>query len=263
MSTQSTDSQREATPSQAASTPAAPTKAVQVKLVLLGEAAVGKSSLVIRFVNRDFQENREPTIGGDVPLTLVHLVICDAAAFLTQKCNVDDRSIKFEIWDTAGQERFHSLAPMYYRNAQAAVVVYDVTKAASLDKAKSWVKELQRQANPNIVIALVGNKLDLVQQAEEEDEDAEEGTSTVRQVPQEEAAAYAQESGLLFFETSARTGDGVDQVFSDIAKSIPLEHILASSRGSRQGGSNNPRIDLMREGANGLRAPGEGSNCAC
>jgi Ras-related protein Rab-5C len=134
---------------------------------------------------------------------------------------------------------------------------------ASLDKAKSWVKELQRQANPNIVIALVGNKLDLVQQAEEEDEDAEEGTSTVRQVPQEEAAAYAQESGLLFFETSARTGDGVDQVFSDIAKSIPLEHILASSRGSRQGGSNNPRIDLMREGANGVRAPGDGSSCAC
>lgn len=146
------------------------------------------------------------------------------------------------------------------------------------------MKELQRQANPNIVIALVGNKLDLVQQAEEEDEDAEEGTSTVRQVPQEEAAAYAQESGLLFFETSARTGDGVDQVFSDIgecvcpcfnyaeriimlsivvAKSIPLEHILASSRGSRQGGSNNPRIDLMREGANGLRAPGDGSSCAC
>ncbi|GAB5585392.1 Vacuolar protein sorting-associated protein 21 [Umbelopsis nana] len=250
MSTNSNDSQREATPTptQNASTPSAPTKAVQVKLVLLGEAAVGKSSLVIRFVNRDFQENREPTIG---------------AAFLTQKCNVDDRSIKFEIWDTAGQERFHSLAPMYYRNAQAAVVVYDVTKAASLDKAKSWVKELQRQANPNIVIALVGNKLDLVQQAEEEDEDAEEGTSTVRQVPQEEAAAYAQESGLLFFETSARTGDGVDQVFSDIAKSIPLEHILASSRGSRQGGSNNPRIDLMREGANGLRAPGDGSSCAC
>ncbi|CAM0141221.1 Vacuolar protein sorting-associated protein 21 [Umbelopsis sp. WA50703] len=248
MSANSSDSQREATstPTQAASTPSAPAKAVQVKLVLLGEAAVGKSSLVIRFVNRDFQENREPTIG---------------AAFLTQKCNVDDRSIKFEIWDTAGQERFHSLAPMYYRNAQAAVVVYDVTKAASLDKAKSWVKELQRQANPNIVIALVGNKLDLVQQAEEEDEDAEEGASTVRQVPQEEAAAYAQESGLLFFETSARTGDGVDQVFSDIAKSIPLEHILASSRGSRQ--SNNPRIDLMREGANGLRAPGDGSSCAC
>jgi Ras-related protein Rab-5C len=90
------------------------TKPIQVKLVLLGEAAVGKSSLVLRFVNNEFQENKEPTIG---------------AAFLTQKCKVDDNIIKFEIWDTAGQERFHSLAPMYYRNAQAAIVAYDVTKA--------------------------------------------------------------------------------------------------------------------------------------
>lgn len=63
--------------------------------------------------------------------------------------------------DTAGQERFHSLAPMYYRNAQAAVVVYDITKATSLDKAKTWVKELQRQASQNIVICLAANKLDL------------------------------------------------------------------------------------------------------
>lgn len=91
----------------------ASSKPIQVKLVLLGEAAVGKSSLVLRFVNNEFQENKEPTIG---------------AAFLTQKCKLDDKIIKFEIWDTAGQERFHSLAPMYYRNAQAAVVVYDISK---------------------------------------------------------------------------------------------------------------------------------------
>ena len=87
-----------------------------VKLVLLGEAAVGKSSLVLRFVSNDFQENKEPTIG---------------AAFLTQKCTVGDRTIKYEIWDTAGQERFASLAPMYYRNAQAALVVYDITGSRS------------------------------------------------------------------------------------------------------------------------------------
>src|SRR5271154_1011250 len=83
------------------------------------------------------------------------------AAFLTQKCNLPTRTIKFEIWDTAGQERFASLAPMYYRNAQAALVVYDITKPTSLTKAKHWVAELQRQASPGIVIALVGNKLDL------------------------------------------------------------------------------------------------------
>lgn len=144
--------------------------------------------------------------------------LCALAAFLTQKWPVGDHTIKFEIWDTAGQERFHSLAPMYYRNAQAAVVVYDVTKAATLDKAKSWIKELQRQANPHIVIALVGNKLDLVdgEQPQEEEDEEEEGAS--RQVPTEDAAAYANETGLLFFEASAKTGANVDHVFTEIGK---------------------------------------------
>ncbi|KAG0266593.1 hypothetical protein BG011_001782 [Mortierella polycephala] len=258
--------------SDAASHAANNMKPVQVKLVLLGEAAVGKSSLVLRFVNDEFQENKEPTIG---------------AAFLTQKCRLEDKVIKFEIWDTAGQERFHSLAPMYYRNAQAAVVVYDVTKASSLEKAKSWVKELQRQANPNIVIALTGNKVDLVSsrrsrrmsvdnededdderdaQELDEDEEDDEDYGISRQVPTEEASAYAQESGLLFFETSAKNGQGVAEVFTEIAKKIPLEHILSSTRGGRAGGVNggNGRVDLQN-GANGQRLGGQQDKggCAC
>ena len=83
------------------------------------------------------------------------------AAFLTQTVCLNDTTVKFEIWDTAGQERYHSLAPMYYRGAQAAIVVYDITNADSFERAKNWVKELQRQGNPNIVIALAGNKCDL------------------------------------------------------------------------------------------------------
>lgn len=74
---------------------------------------------------------------------------------------VDDMTVKFEIWDTAGQERYHSLAPMYYRGAQAAIVVYDVTSHDSFVRAKQWIRELQRQANPGIIIALAGNKVDL------------------------------------------------------------------------------------------------------
>jgi Ras-related protein Rab-5C len=128
---------------------------------------------------------------------------------------------------------------MYYRNAQAAVVVYDVTKATSLEKAKSWVKELQRQANPNIVIALAGNKVDLVQPSAssssaasppESEDEADDATATpgetagsaggepesLRQVPREEAQAYATEAGLLFFETSAKTGEGIVDIFTEI-----------------------------------------------
>ncbi|RDA91072.1 hypothetical protein CP533_3055 [Ophiocordyceps camponoti-saundersi (nom. inval.)] len=197
----------------------APKPSSSVKLVLLGEAAVGKSSLVLRFVNNDFQENKEPTIG---------------AAFLTQKCNLPTRTIKFEIWDTAGQERFASLAPMYYRNAQAALVVFDLTKATSLVKAKHWVAELQRQASPGIVIALVGNKLDLAgEQSPAESSDADDGQAggDARKVSTEEAQAYAEEESLLFFETSAKTGHNVSEVFTAIANAIP-ETSLKSARGA-------------------------------
>ena len=133
-------------------------------------------------------------------------------------------------------------------------MVYDVTVASSLDKAKSWVKELQRQSNPNIVIALVGNKVDLVQPASASasaadgddedtsvnasaDDEADDATATPdtpdhavdagkRQVSKDEAAAYALENSLLFFETSAKTGENVVEVFTDIGPSRPSDSRL-------------------------------------
>ncbi|KAF1918962.1 ras family-domain-containing protein [Ampelomyces quisqualis] len=242
-----------------ADTSAQPKPSSSVKLVLLGEAAVGKSSLVMRFVNNDFQENKEPTIG---------------AAFLTQKCNLPTRTIKFEIWDTAGQERFASLAPMYYRNAQAALVVYDITKPSSLIKAQHWVAELHRQASPGIVIALVGNKYDLATAGGEEsteDTDAEptaegedapeEAGADARRVPTKTAKAYAEEESLLFFETSAKTGQNVAEVFTAIANAIP-ETSLKGPRGAG-GQTNLGRQEDARVNLGSARPEGAKEGCAC
>ena len=162
------------------------------------------------------------------------------AAFLTQKCNLPTRTIKFEIWDTAGQERFASLAPMYYRNAQSALVVYDLTKPASLTKAKHWVAELQRQASPGIVIALVGNKMDLEE----------------RKITTEEGQSYAEEESLLFFETSAKTGENVSEVFEAIASGIP-ESTLKGPK-PKVGGDGEARVNL-----NAARDAGAKEGCAC
>ena len=181
------------------------------------------------------------------------------AAFLTQKCNLPNRTIKFEIWDTAGQERFASLAPMYYRNAQAALVVYDLTKASSLVKARHWVAELQRQASPGIVIALVGNKLDLVEGEEESGEGDEERQ---RKVTTAEAKAFATEDGLLFFETSAKTGGNVTEVFTAIANAIPEAALKTRGTAPTNTAKQTDDSGTVRLGdMNSLAKPKEG--CAC
>lgn len=95
------------------------------------------------------------------PFLFFFLSLSFVAAFLTQTVALEDATVKFEIWDTAGQERYRSLAPMYYRGAAAAIVVYDITDPDSFAGAKSWVKELQRRGDPNVIIALAGNKADL------------------------------------------------------------------------------------------------------
>jgi Ras-related protein Rab-5C len=184
------------------------------------------------------------------------------AAFLTQKCNLPTRTIKFEIWDTAGQERFASLAPMYYRNAQAALVVYDLTKPTSLIKAKHWVAELQRQASPGIVIALVGNKLDLTTDSDEAEGEAAEGedSGNARKVSTEEAKRYAEEESLLFFETSAKTGHNVSEVFTAIANAIP-ETSLKSTRGPGASNAVSRGGDEQRVNLTGPKDVKEG--CAC
>ncbi|XP_068654611.1 ras-related protein RABF2a-like [Aristolochia californica] len=166
-------------------------KNLNAKLVLLGDVGTGKSSLVLRFVKGQFVDFQESTIG---------------AAFFSQTLAINDESVKFEIWDTAGQERYHSLAPMYYRGAGAAIIVYDITNAASFTRAKKWVQEIQAQGSSSTVIAVAGNKADLLE---------------ARQVTTEEGQMYAQENGLFFMETSAKAATNVNEIFYEIAKRLP------------------------------------------
>eukprot|EP00922_Rhytidocystis_sp_ex-Travisia-forbesii_P048066 GHVS01071604.1.p1 GENE.GHVS01071604.1~~GHVS01071604.1.p1 ORF type:complete len:256 (+),score=37.50 GHVS01071604.1:437-1204(+) len=182
------------------SSPSSSSKLRSFKTVLLGDASVGKSSLVVRFVRNSFSDTTETTIG---------------AAFFTRTLQLDDRTIKFEIWDTAGQERFMSLAPMYYRGASAAVIVYDITNPASFERAQMWVEQLQLSGNPNIIIALAANKKDLVS-----------SPSAAARYPflaeiQSQAQRYAESKGLIFVETSAKSGYNVTQLFTLLARSLP------------------------------------------
>lgn len=199
------------------------TRFAQFKLVLLGESAVGKSSIVHRFVKNTFDDMRESTIG---------------AAFLTQTILLPEvnTTVKFEIWDTAGQERYKSLAPMYYRNANAALCVYDITSKASFQKAQDWIKELKNQAPDGIVVALVGNKADL---AEERQVDETEVDEYLRQLSVE--AETDGSKPVIHKECSAKSGEGVLEIFNAIAKALPVEQA-----GNRRAVPGAKRVDLDR-----------------
>jgi len=195
-------------------------RAREVKVVLLGDTGVGKSSLVLRFITNEFKPYQESTIG---------------ASFMSKLIMVDGSPIKFQIWDTAGQEKYHSLAPMYYKGAAAAIVVYDITKRNTFKTLQDWIRELQEQGPEGIVIAVAGNKSDLC--------DAPENAH-LREVSTAEAAAYAAEIGASFLETSAKTKSNVNEIFEQISQNLPAyeppqnyQNTLKLQAGKSQGGS--------------------------
>ncbi|KAH9515533.1 Ras- protein Rab-22A [Bulinus truncatus] len=184
-----------------------------VKVCLLGESGVGKSSIVMRFVADKFKNALESTIG---------------ASFMTKTIFLEGNTFKFQIWDTAGQEKYRALAPMYYRGSAAAIIVYDVTRETSFHAVKGWVHELQRHGPSKIVIAIAGNKCDL---------------EDLREVRERDAQEYAREIGAIFCETSAMTAVNIAELFDAIARLLPPEDLIGGS--NQVGGStvnlrNNP-----------------------
>jgi len=165
---------------------------VDVKVVLLGKHSVGKTCLVERFLHGKFKENTVATVG---------------AAFGAKKMDVDGKEVTLGIWDTAGQERYESMSRIYYRSAKAAVICFDMTDPQSFEKAKYWVDELL-QSEEGCLVYLVGTKLDLTR---------EQGGANVSQ---DEVRQFATKMNARVFQTSAKTGEGIEDVFQAIAENF-------------------------------------------
>lgn len=174
----------------------------EIKLCLLGDAGVGKSSIVLRFVKDQYRESLESTIG---------------ASFMTKRIAVGDQTYMFQIWDTAGQEKYRSLAPMYYRGSAAAIVVYDVTRETTFRTVKDWVQELRKNGTIDMVIAIAGNKCDL---------------EDLREVRSKDAKEYADQIDAIFTETSALTAINIKELFECIANKLPADDSYISRPGS-------------------------------
>lgn len=163
----------------------------EAKLVMLGSTTVGKSSLVTRLTRDTFNNGTSSTIG---------------AAFLSKTIQVEDTQVKLQIWDTGGSERYRAMAPMYFQNAQAAIIVFDITAKASFDDVETWLRELRDKGPKDIIIGLAGNKSDLDRQ---------------RVVSSTEAQEFADRMQITHFcETSALSGANVETLFGEIAAAI-------------------------------------------
>ena len=167
-------------------------KKVLLKVIILGDSGVGKTSLMNQYVNKKFNAQYKATIGAD---------------FLTKEVTVDDRLVTMQIWDTAGQERFQSLGVAFYRGADSCVLVFDVVQPKTFDNLDSWRDEFLIQAGPrdpdNFPFVVLGNKIDV----------------DSRVVAQKRALAWCQAKGNIpYFETSAKEAINVEQAFQVIAR---------------------------------------------
>lgn len=172
------------------------------KVVLLGEGRVGKTSILLRYIKGEYNEKQVSTL---------------QASYLDKRLLVDNRRVALSLWDTAGQERFHALGPIYYRDADSALLVYDITDAESFRKVRTWVRELRRIVGDDISICIAGNKSDLHRN---------------RKVPVDEAKRYADSVGAAHFDTSAKLNRGLEDVFVELTRRMLSRTGVKKKKGS-------------------------------
>ena len=162
------------------------------KVLLLGDSSVGKTCFLLRYCDKTFQEAHLSTIGLDYRLKTMTLK--------------SGKNIKLQIWDTAGQDRFRAITKNYYKGANGIILIYDVTNLQSYENVKNWINQIKDEANPNVIIYLAGNKVDV------KDED--------RVVKTVDGKKIADEYNLKFYETSAKSGINVNLIFEELVENV-------------------------------------------
>lgn len=165
------------------------------KLLIIGDSHVGKSSLLLKYIDNGFNENFNSTIGVDFRLKIL---------------DIDDKIIKLQIWDSSGQDRFKSITTLYYRNCHGIIIVFDLTDRKSFENVKIWLNDIKKNCNiENVPKILVGNKSDL---------------SLNRKIPYEEIIEFVNLIDITYIETSAKENKNIDKVFEVLAKDIKNDY---------------------------------------
>lgn len=174
---------------------------ITLKFLTLGDSMVGKTSIVLRFVDNVFYEQTKSTIGVD---------------FKTKTINFGNKKIKIKVWDTAGQERFRTITKQYYKNAEGIILIYDVTESKTFDQIEDWVMNIMDNKQSDAKVILVGNKIDCEE----------------RVILKEQGAELAKRFDLPYFETSASTGENVNKIFECLAEEIlKTKYIIEKNEG--------------------------------
>jgi len=201
------------------------------KIIFIGDPSVGKSSILSRFYDDKFELEYQPTIGLD---------------FQHKNYEIKGNTIKLYLYDTAGQEKYKSLIPMYIRDTNIILIVYDITVKESFTHTDQWFKETEDLRRKDAILVLVGNKIDLEEK---------------RQISTKEAEDYAAQKGFLFHEVSAKSGEGIEElfykkIFQEIEKTFFMND---SNEGNNNNGENIGGVKLS--GEQEQHAPKKGRCC--